>query len=392
MEYNLVVSMRFEFATATEIVFGPGTVQRVVPAAAHMGKRVFLVIGKDGQRAAGLQGQLTQAGLDCVVFNVAGEPTVPMAHRAILEARQAKTDLVIALGGGSTIDLAKVVATMLTNPGDLMTYIEVVGDGRPLRNRCAPWIAVPTTAGTGAEVTRNAVLGAPEHRRKVSIRSPLMLASLAVIDPELTYSLPPYVTASTGLDALTQLIEPFVSIAANPMTDALCREGIVRVGRSIRRAYVDGHDVTAREDMAVASLFGGLALANARLGAVHGLAGPLGGHLNAPHGAICGRLLAFVMEANVRALYQRLPHSEAVARFDELGRLLTGRPGAKAAEAIQWVYTVGFDLGISSLAHWGLTSDDIPQMAEMARTSSSTKGNPIELTTDELTEALERAI
>jgi len=251
---------------------------------------------------------------------------------------------------------------------------------------------VPTTAGTGAEVTRNAVLGIPEHRRKVSIRSSLMLASLAVIDPELTYGLPPQVTASTGLDALTQLIEPFVSTAANPMTDGLCREGIVRVGRSLRRAYVDGRDAAAREDMAVASLFGGLALANARLGAVHGLAGPVGGYLHAPHGAICGRLLPFVMEANVRALVRRLPRSEAVARFDEVARLLTGRPGAKAAEAVQWAYTVCCDMEIPPLAHWGLKPDDIRPMAEMAKTSSSTKGNPIELGADELAEVLVKAL
>ena len=219
-----------------------------------------------------------------------------------------------------------------------------------------------------------------------------MLASLAVIDPELTYSLPPQVTATTGLDALTQLIEPFVSPAANPMTDGLCREGIVRVARSIRKAYLDGHDAAAREDMAVASLFGGLALANAKLGAVHGLAGPLGGHLNAPHGAVCGRLLPFVMEANVLALQQRASQSEAVARFNELGRLLTGRPGAKAAEAIQWVYTVCRDFAIPPLSFWGLTPDHIPRIAEAARTSSSTKGNPIELTADGLTDVLERAM
>jgi alcohol dehydrogenase class IV len=384
--------MSFEFTTATQIVFGPGTIQQVAPAAARMGQRAFLVTGRDPHRAGVLQDRLTRSGLGCVVFSTAGEPTVPMAEQAIHHAKQVKADVVIAFGGGSAIDLAKVVAAMLMNQGDLTGYLEVVGQGKPLVHRCAPWIAVPTTAGTGAEVTRNAVLGVPEHRRKVSIRSPLMLASLAVIDPELTYSLPPQVTASTGLDALTQLIEPFVSPAANPMTDGLCREGIVRVGRSLRRAYMDGCDAAAREDMAVASLFGGLALANARLGTVHGLAGPLGGHLNAPHGAVCGRLLPFVMEANILALHQRAADSQAVARFDELGRLLTGRSNAKAAEAIQWVYTVCCDLAVSPLSHWGLRPDDIHQMAEMARTSSSTKGNPIELTTEELIEVLERAM
>jgi len=384
--------MSFEFATATQIVFGPGMIQRVPHAAARMGRRALLVTGQDARRSTALNEAVTSAGLVCTVFHTGGEPSVPMAEKAVGQARQDQVDLVIAIGGGSAIDLAKVVAAMLTNEGDLACYLEVVGQGRPLAHRCVPWIAIPTTAGTGAEVTCNAVLGVPQHGRKVSIRSPLMLASLAVVDPELTYSLPPQVTASTGLDALTQLIEPFVSTAANPMTDGLCREGIMRVGRSLRRAYADGRSAAAREDMAVASLFGGLALANAKLGAVHGLAGPLGGHLHAPHGEVCGRLLPFVMEANVLALHQRSPGSEALVRFDEVGRLLTGRSGARAAEAIQWVYTTCSDTGIPRLSHWGLTPDDIPRMAEMAQTSSSTKGNPILLTADELAKVLENAI
>ncbi|MBP8305444.1 MAG: iron-containing alcohol dehydrogenase, partial [Phycisphaerae bacterium] len=238
--------MSFEFATATQIVFGPGMIQRVPHAAARMGRRALLVTGQDARRSTALNEAVTSAGLVCTVFHTGGEPSVPMAEKAVGQARQDQVDLVIAIGGGSAIDLAKVVAAMLTNEGDLACYLEVVGQGRPLAHRCVPWIAIPTTAGTGAEVTCNAVLGVPQHGRKVSIRSPLMLASLAVVDPELTYSLPPQVTASTGLDALTQLIEPFVSTAANPMTDGLCREGIMRVGRSLRRAYADGRSAAAR--------------------------------------------------------------------------------------------------------------------------------------------------
>jgi alcohol dehydrogenase class IV len=384
--------MRFQFVTATQILFGSAAVRQVAKTATGMGKKVFLATGTDRQRASVLQEDLAQLGLECVVFSTPGEPTVPMAQEAMGLARNAKADLVIAMGGGSALDLAKTVATMLTNDGDLTRYLEVVGEGRPIKNRCAPWIAIPTTAGTGAEVTCNAVLLVPEHRRKVSLRSPLMLASMAVIDPDLTHTMGPQVTASTGLDALTQLIEPFVGLGANPMTDGLCREGIRRVAQSLARAYGRGNDVEARQDMAMASLFGGLALANAGLGAVHGLAGPLGGHLGAPHGAVCGRLLPWIMEANVRALAQRAPTSPARARFDELGPLLTGRRDAAAAEAIQWVHGLCHDLAIPGLGQWGLGDQDIPAMVDSARTSSSMRGNPTALTTDELAEVLEKAL
>ena len=162
----------------------------------------------------------------------------------------------------------------------------MIGKGQALASPSLPFIAVPTTAGTGAEVTRNAVLASPEHRVKASLRSPFMLARLAVVDPELTYDLPPAVTASTGLDALTQLIEPYVSSRANPMTDSLCVEGMRRAARSLPRVFADGRDAEARLDMSLASLFGGLALANAGLGAVHGFAAAIGGAFDAPHGAV----------------------------------------------------------------------------------------------------------
>lgn len=210
--------------------------------------------------------------------------------------------MVIGLGGGSVLDAGKAIAALVTNLGNVFDYLEVIGKGQPLVNAPLPFIAIPTTAGTGTEVTRNAVLGSPAHGVKVSLRSPMMLPSLAIVDPELTYGLPPEITASSGLDALTQLIEPFVSVKANPMTDAICREGIRHAAKSLRTVYHNGADASAREGMSLASLFGGLALANAALGAVHGFAGPLGGMLNAPHGAICAKLLPLVMEVNIKVL------------------------------------------------------------------------------------------
>src|SRR5207245_11298164 len=212
---------------------------------------------------------------------------------------------------------------------ELLDYLEVIGQGRALENASTPFIAMPTTAGTGSEVTRNAVLASPRHRVKVSLRSPFLLPKIALVDPELTYDLPPSITASTGLDALTQLIEPYVSSRANPMTDAVCVDGLRRVARSLRVAFEAGRNAAAaREDMAVASLFGGLALANAGLGAVHGFAGPIGGMFPAPHGAVCAALLPDTMEVNLRALRRRAPESETLRRFDEIARILTGRPEA----------------------------------------------------------------
>ena len=376
--------MRFEFATATRIIFGPGTISEAASLSGEMGKQAFVVTGSTNERAEPLLERLDKHRIEYVTFNVSGEPTTTIATAAVQAAHDAGCGLVISIGGGSVLDAGKVVAAMLTNTGQLEDYLEVVGAGRPLTQNAAPHIAIPTTAGTGAEVTRNAVLSVPEHRVKVSMRSPLMLPHLAVVDSELTHSMPPPVTASTGLDALTQLLEVYISNQANPLTDGICREGLKRAGRSLRRVYEDGDDQDARKDMALASLFGGLGLANAKLGAVHGFAGPLGGMYSAPHGVICARLLPFVMEANVRALRQRNATSPALAKYDEAARLLTGNISAQAADAVTWVQELCLALKVPSLALFGLKQQDFETIAAKAKKSSSMKGNPVELTDDEL--------
>jgi alcohol dehydrogenase class IV len=254
------------------------------------------------------------------------------------------------------------------------------------------YIAIPTTAGTGSEITRNAVIESPEHGVKVSLRSPLILPSLALVDPELTYELPPAVTASTGLDALTQLIEPFVSVKANPMIDAICREGMNRAARSLRRAYENGADIEAREGMSLASLFGGLALANAALGAVHGFAGPLGGMLHAPHGAICARLLPLVMDANLKALETREPRHPALARYVEVAQILTGNKKSTAHDGVTWVSGLVHDLYIPALSAYGMTRERFPEAVEKTMKASSFKGNPIPLMEAELLGILEMAM
>jgi len=383
--------MRFEFATATRILFGPGTIDEVPSLSAELGKRACVVTGRTGKRTGPLLERLKNCGIESVVFHVDGEPTTKLVRAAVESARRATCDLVISMGGGSVLDTGKVVATMLTNTGKLEDYLEVVGAGKALTQAAAPHIAIPTTAGTGAEVTRNAVLGVPEHRVKVSMRSPLMLPRLAVVDPDLTHSMPPSVTALTGLDALTQLIEVYVSNKANPLTDGLCREGLKRAGRSLLKAYEDGSNSIAREDMAIASLFGGLGLANAKLGAVHGFAGPLGGMFSAPHGAICARLLPFVMEANVRALKNREPDSMVLSRYDEVAQLLMGQTPARADDGVRWIRNLCAALNVPSLAEFGLSERDFPAAVAKAQKSSSMKGNPIKLTDDELLGILKEA-
>lgn len=385
------MKMKFEFATAGRIVFGAGAVAEVAPAAEKMGIHAFLVTGRRFERAAWLTHALQQQGLKVTRFSVAGEPTTDLALAAVQKARTAGCDLVVAFGGGSVIDTAKAVAALLTNSGQLMDYLEVIGRGRPLVHRSAPCIAIATTAGTGAEVTRNCVLGSPAHRVKVSMRSPLMLPRLAVVDPELTYSMPPLITAATGLDALTQLMEAFVSPAANPMTDGICREGLQRAARSLQPACENGDNLLARKDMCIASLFGGLALANGKLGAVHGIAGPFGGMFQAAHGAVCARLLPLVMEANVNALKIRASDAPALARYDEIARLVTGQPTARADEGIQWVKRLCANLKTVPLGKYGLREADFPVLLEKSRRASSMRGNPIELTRDELLQILMQA-
>src|SRR5439155_9899923 len=384
--------MRFEFATATRIVFGAGALRDVGSIAKDFGHRALTVTGRSAGRASSLDRLLGEREVARWSLTVAGEPKIEDVERGVQLARGEGCDLVIGFGGGSAMDAAKAVAVLTTNGGEVMDYLEVIGRAKPLTHPPLPVIALPTTAGTGAEVTRNAVLASPEHRVKVSLRSPLLLPRVALVDPELTYDLPAELTASTGLDALTQLIEPYVSCKANPLTDAICVEGIRRVARSLRRAFGNGADKVAREDMALSSLFGGLALANAGLGAVHGFAAPIGGMFPAPHGTVCAALLPQVMELNVRALRERAPDGESLLRYDAIARLLTGSETATAGDGIAWVRGLCRDLRIPPLRVYGISVDDFSLPVEKSAKSSSMKANPIALTAEELKEILERAL
>lgn len=383
--------MKFEFATASRIIFGQGTVKEVAPMASNMGNCALLVTGRNLERAGPLSGSLKNTGMKIVTFSVSDEPTIELTIKGVELARQNASDIVIGMGGGSVIDTAKAIAALLTNSGDITDYLEVIGRGKQLSRPSAPCIAIPTTAGTGAEVTKNAVLTSQEHKVKVSLRSPTMLPDLAIVDPELTYSMPPSLTASTGLDALTQVLEPFVSVKFNPLTDAICMEGLKRAARSLHRAFKDGSDTRAREDMAIVSLFGGLTLANSKLGAVHGIAGPMGGMFPVPHGVICARLLPFVVEVNVRAL-KRHNSQQYLLRYDQVAQVLTGKSNAKAEEGIARIHDLCDALDIPGLSDFGITEDHFPDLITSSKKASSMKGNPVNLTDEELTEILQKAV
>ena len=378
----------FEFATAARIVAGPGRAAELPGLLAGLGSRVLVCTGANPGRHTDLL-----AGLDlpAAMFAVPGEPTIDLARAGAVAAREHGADVVAAIGGGSVIDLGKAVAMLLGNGGDPLDYLEVVGSGQKITRPAVPCVAVPTTAGTGAEVTANAVLTSPEHGLKASLRSPLMIPRVALVDPRLTLSCPPAVTAASGLDALTQCLEPFVSIRANPLTDGLAAEGLRRAASGLRAACADGGDLGARADMAMCSLLGGMALANAKLGAVHGLAGVVGGTAAVPHGVACAALLAPVVEANVRALRSVDPGDPALSRYTEVARLLTGRLTASIEYGVAWIRETIALLAIPGLATFGIGPEHADDIAAKAAKSSSMQGNPIALSRSELKEIVLQA-
>lgn len=371
-----------EFATARRVLFGVGVLEQAGALAAAFGKRALLVTGRRPDRAARLLALLTAAGIEATLAAVPGEPTVDDARR--LAAQASSCDLVVAMGGGSALDAGKAAAALGPNPGDPLDYLEVVGRGAAMPCEPLPYIALPTTAGAGSEATRNAVLLSPEHGVKASLRSAAMLPRVALVDPALTLGLPPAVTAATGMDALTQLIEPFLCTRANPITDALCRQGIALAAGALRSACADGADIDARTAMSMAALLGGMALANAGLGAVHGFAAAIGGLGTAPHGAVCARLLGPALAANLRALRAREPHSPVIARFAEVAALLTGQRGAPAEEAADWTAALCEQLSIPGLAAMGVPPSSAGLIVPRARAAGSMQANPIRLTDDEL--------
>ena len=377
----------FALATATEILFGRGQASHAAARVAGMGRRVLLVYGRDAGRAVWLADALARQGCAVTGFSVPREPDTALIEDGLDAAAGAQ--VVAALGGGAVIDAGKAIAALGPATRPIMDHLEVVGRGLPLDHPPLPFAAIPTTAGTGAEVTRNAVIGVPEQRRKVSLRDARMLPRLAIVDAALTDGCPRAVTLASGLDAITQVIEPFVCTRTNPWTDALCRDAIPR-GLSALRRLMQGEDPDARDDMAWVSLCGGLALANAGLGAVHGLAGPLGGLTGAPHGAICGVLLPHVLMANRRAATD----PAAVDRLDQVARWIGAAfdaPLASMPEAARALADWSHDAGLPALSALGVAPEAQAVAAEAAAASSSMKANPAALTPGTLRRIMEDA-
>lgn len=387
--------MRYEFATAGQIVVGPGVSGDLAKLAPTHGRRALLAVGSRaaarGGAVAGLLEQLHMAGLVVATHRVAGEPTVDEVEAGARLAQDSACDMVIGVGGGSVLDSAKAIAGLAANPGGALDYLEVVGAGRPLKHAALPVLAVPTTSGTGSEVTRNAVLAAPAQGSKASMRHASLLPRLALVDSALTHDLPPSITASSGLDALTQLIEPLVSRRAQPIADGLCAEGLARAAWALRRAYHHPDDAAAREAMSTASLLGGLALANAGLGAVHGIASPLGGSFPVPHGVACAALLPHVTAANIRALSRSDPDGPALGRYAHAAEIVLGK-SASLDDFVAWLRDLVAELNIPGLATFGLNPGRVSALAAQALRASSTRANPIDLEQGELEDAIAAAL
>jgi len=267
----------------------------------------------------------------------------------------------------------------------LLDHLEVVGRGLPLDHPPLPYVAIPTTAGTGAEVTRNAVIAVPDRHRKVSLRDARMLPHMAVVDPALTDYCPRAITLASGLDAITQVIEPFVCTRANPLTDALCRAAIP-VGLGALHRLMRGEDAAARDAMAWVSLCGGLALANAGLGVIHGLAGPLGGLSGAAHGALCGAMLPAGLAMNAAS-----STGPVSARFDEIADWIAGALGGAPEQAFETLNRWSRDQGLAGLDGLGVSDTAREAAAQAAATSSSMKANPVALSLDDIHALLHRA-
>lgn len=384
--------VRFDLALPGDIRFGAGRVSEVPGALADLGaNRVMVITGRTTSRADGIRAALHQADMSSMVFGVATEPSIERVRAAVDLALESGCDAVLGFGGGSALDVAKAVAVLARSGTDPMDHLEVIGAGRPIERPGLPCVAVPTTAGTGSEVTRNSVLSGGGV--KASLRSPLMLPKLAVVDPDLLLGVPKPTIAASGMDALSQLIEPLLSQRANPFTDALARDGIRRSARSLRRAYQEGMEAAGvREDLAIASMFSGICLANSGLGAVHGLAAAAGARLSAPHGAVCAAVLAAAMDVNLRALRERAPDHSALQRIAEVASLLAGRPEASPEDAITWLAELTAAMSIRGLASYGLNQDAIATVVTAAQRASSMRGNPIELSDQEVTEIVTRSL
>lgn len=388
--------IQFEFLPLPQIYFGRKQINKISSSTKQYGHNTLIVVSESVWKNNEIQSiidiEFATNDISKTVFLSKGEPTTKKVDQGVERARKEKVDVIIAIGGGSALDLGKAIAGLVPNTGSAKDYMEVIGKGAKINNQPLPLIVIPTTAGTGTEVTKNAVILSREDKLKSSIRSPLLIPKVAIIDPELMVSLPKEITASCGLDALTQLIEAFTSNKSQPITDSLAILGIQKVTESLIRAFDEGNDLDAREDMAFASLLSGICLANAGLGAVHGLAGPIGGMFDAPHGMICGALLAPTIEQNILKLLSQIPYSNKLSKYARLGEIVSGHSFESIREAVTNIigYTKNITkiLEMPKLSEFGIKQSDFDIIITKAKKSSSMKYNPVELSDEQLTKIL----
>jgi len=385
----------FSIARLPRIVFGAGSFTQLPDLIAAQGRRALIVTGaksfRTSPRWASLIGRLKSANVVVENLPVEGEPSPNLIDTAVTEFRSRNFDIVVGIGGGSVLDAAKAVAGLLPYGNSVMDHLEGVGPEKPYRGPATPWIAVPTTAGTGSEATKNAVLSVQgENGFKKSFRDDALVAQVAVVDPELLDTCPPALIAANGMDAFTQLLESYVSIKANPFTDALALSGMMAVNDGFVAAWKGGDSPEAahgRACMAYGSLLSGITLAQVGLGSVHGLASPLGAFFPIPHGVVCGTLVAAATDVNVQALSARLSDSPALGKYARVGRMLAGNPSVDDAAAqrllVERLSAWIDQMHIPRLAHYGVAAAAIPKIVTNSR-GSSMKTNPIVLTDDEV--------
>ncbi|MDF2152389.1 iron-containing alcohol dehydrogenase [Vibrio sp. CAU 1672] len=372
----------FQFMTATRIIFGEGALRSSLSVINQYGYSVLLVTGQDIQRAAPIINYLKAQNMRYQHVSISGEPYITMVEETAIIGRKFQPDMVIAIGGGSVIDMGKALAAIIPNQGNVYDYVEVVGRNVPLKTKPIHFIAIPTTASTGSEVTRNAVLKSGQDQVKVSLRSPDMLADVAIVDPTLTYGMDQYTSGRGAMDAFTHLMEAYVCGDPNPLTDMVCEEGLRRLSASvIAGCKQDNHK--ARVDLSFAALLGGMAITNAKLGAAHGLASALGGKLEAPHSVITARLAPHVMQENINAA-KRAGRNDVLSRYRKLAQLVTGRTNANEQDGVLWVKMTLDKLELPQLGKFGVCRTPFEKVADDALKSVAIKGNPLPLTQERL--------
>lgn len=383
--------MQFNFYTPTKLIVGQGKVKEIGNVAGDYGKKPFVVVGQSAYDTgtADLVIQcLNHAGLKPVLYTKpAGEPDQEMTDQTSEEARKQECDFVISVGGGSVIDLAKAVSGLVTNPGSVEDYLEGVGKGRKLQHKAIPHIAVPTTAGTGAEVTRNAVISSKKKKYKKSFRHPSLYPELAILDAELSVHLPAEQTAYSGMDAITQLIESYITWKANPITDALALQGLFLAFHSIRVVVDDGKDLTHRENLLLASTLSGICLANAGLGLAHGFASGLGALYDAPHGKVCAIMLPHAMRYNKEISFNKL---------SKIGNILLDGNNISDQEAVDWILREIDQLNKKfnipkNLKEFNIKEEDKDLLVQMSM-GNSMGGNPAEITPEKAHEILNQLL